>query len=79
VRLEKGVRIMKALRAKASGLAMPQYAVDLTGGLGKVPVDYAYLKARKGKKAYIEGMLGKTGTYMDDGDESRCKQCGLCK
>ena len=79
VRLEKGVRIMKALRAKASGLAMPQYAVDLTGGLGKVPVDYAYLKARKGKKAYIEGMFGKTGTYVDDGDESRCKQCGLCK
>ncbi len=79
VRLEKGIRIMKALRAKASGLAMPQYAVDITGGLGKVPVDYAYLKGRKGKKAYIENMSGATGIYTDDGDESRCKQCGLCK
>jgi len=79
VRLEKGIRIMKALRAKASGLAMPQYAVDLTGGLGKVPVDPAYLKGRKGKKAYMENLSGVTGAYMDNGKKSRCKKCGLCK
>ncbi len=79
VRLEKGIRIMKALRAKASGLAMPQYAVDITGGLGKVPVDHAYLKSRKGRKAYIENLSGITGVYRDNGKKSRCKKCGLCK
>ncbi len=77
VRLEKGIQIMKALRAKASGLAMPQYAIDITGGLGKVPVDYVYLKGRKGKKAYIENLSGITGTYMDNGKRSRCNKCGL--
>lgn len=79
VRLEKGIRIMKALRAKASGLAMPQYAIDITGGLGKVPVDYVYLKSRKGKKAYIENLSGITGVYTDNGKKSRCNKCGLCK
>jgi lysine 2,3-aminomutase len=79
VRLEKGIRIMRALRAKASGLAMPQYAVDITGGLGKVPVDYVYLKGRKGKRVYIENLSGVTGAYTDDGQKSRCNKCGLCK
>ncbi|MDD5243285.1 MAG: KamA family radical SAM protein [Syntrophorhabdaceae bacterium] len=79
VRLERGIRIMKALRAKASGLAMPQYAVDITGGLGKVPVDYVYLKGRKGKKVYMENLSGVTGAYTDDGQKSRCNKCGLCK
>lgn len=79
VRLEKGIRIMRALRAKASGLAIPQYAVDITGGLGKVPVDYVYLKERKGKRAYIENLSGIKGVYADDGQKSRCNKCGLCK
>lgn len=78
VRLEKGIRIMKALRAKASGLAMPQYAIDITGGLGKVPIDYPYLKGRKGKRAYIENLSGVTGVYTDNGKKSRCRKCGLC-
>lgn len=79
VRLEKGIQIMKALRAKASGLAIPQYAVDITGGLGKVPIDHVYLKSRKGRKACIENLSGATGTYRDDGKKSRCHKCGLCK
>jgi lysine 2,3-aminomutase len=79
VRLDKGVEIMKALRGSASGLCMPQYAVDITGGLGKVPLENGYVKKRKGERVYFENLYGEKGTYLDDGEESRCNNCGMCR
>jgi lysine 2,3-aminomutase len=37
--IEDGLALMKALRAKLSGLAMPTYMLDIPGGFGKVPLD----------------------------------------
>ena len=67
VRLKKGVEIMKYLRVNISGLAMPQYVMDITGGLGKVPVDYKYIKKKEGNRIFVEGLTGETGIYHDDG------------
>ncbi len=36
--LEVGLEIMEYLRGRLSGLGIPTFAVDLLGGLGKVPV-----------------------------------------
>jgi lysine 2,3-aminomutase len=79
VKLKKGVEIMRHLREHSSGLAVPQYALDITGGLGKVPVDYKYIKKRKGNKVVVEGLSGRIGLYRDDGKKSACLKCGLCK
>jgi lysine 2,3-aminomutase len=78
VRLEWGVEIMRVLRSNISGLALPQYALDITGGLGKVPVDHQYLVRKEGGSAYVENAAGSIGIYRDDGHESTCQHCGLC-
>jgi len=56
--LEKGVEIMKSLRGRLSGYAIPTYAVDLPGGKGKVPIEYQYLKKKEGSTYAFESPFG---------------------
>lgn len=79
VRLTKGIEIMRTLRREASGLAVPQYAIDVAGGFGKVPVDYVYAKKKGRNSVAIENLLGNTTLYRDVGKTSKCMKCGLCK
>lgn len=44
VSLKEGLELEAELRRKLSGLAMPQYAVDLPQGGGKVPLTKSYLR-----------------------------------
>jgi lysine 2,3-aminomutase len=37
--IEDGLELMRELRARLSGLAMPTYMLDIPGGYGKVPLD----------------------------------------
>ena len=39
--IEDGLALMRALRARLSGLAMPTYMLDIPGGFGKVPLESA--------------------------------------
>ena len=43
VPLERGMELMRELRSRLSGLALPTYAVDVPGG-GKVPVESALVR-----------------------------------
>ena len=43
VPLDKGRRLMAALRGRISGHALPTYVLDIPGGFGKVPVGPDYL------------------------------------
>jgi lysine 2,3-aminomutase len=43
VPLERGLELMKELRSRLSGMALPTYAVDVPGG-GKVPVESALVR-----------------------------------
>ncbi|MCH1917746.1 KamA family radical SAM protein [Leptospira noguchii] len=52
VEIERGVEIMKQIRGRISGLSVPLYVVDLTGGGGKVPLPTSYL-AEKTDRSYI--------------------------
>jgi lysine 2,3-aminomutase len=79
VRLERGIEIMRILRKNASGLAMPQYAVDIPGGLGKIPFDYVYVKGRNRKNVPVESATGAVGIYLNDGKKSACMHCGICE
>jgi lysine 2,3-aminomutase len=44
VGVEEGVALMKALRARVSGLEMPAYMLDIPGGFGKVPLESDHVK-----------------------------------
>ena len=44
ITVEEGLRIMKYLRGRTSGLAIPQYIVNAPGGLGKIPLLPEYIK-----------------------------------
>jgi lysine 2,3-aminomutase len=79
VRLETGAAIMHALRASVSGLCLPQYALDITGGLGKIPLEGSYVKLREGDSVHMENLQGKEGVYGDDGQISRCNGCAICR
>lgn len=44
VPIERGLELMRDLRGRLSGIAMPTYAVDLPGGGGKVAIESALLR-----------------------------------
>ena len=79
VRLETGIGIMRALRKSVSGLCIPHYALDITGGLGKIPLENGYIRGREGQRVFMENLYGEEGAYMDDGEESGCNDCGICR
>jgi lysine 2,3-aminomutase len=79
VKIKRGIEIMRHLRRCASGLAVPHYMVDITGGAGKVPIDYRYIKGKKGNMLRLKGLLKDEDIYKDDGKDSLCLKCGLCK
>jgi len=60
---ETGLRIMKAIRGNLTGIAVPQYMIDLPGGYGKVPVLPDYIKSRDGNKAVVENYQGRRCEY----------------
>lgn len=80
VRLDRGREIMAFLRQNASGLALPQYALDIPGGLGKIPVDEEHVERLRGTTMVrLAGPSGETGLYDDNAEESVCMNCGICK
>lgn len=60
--IDDGIKIMKQLRGRISGLAMPQYILDIPGGHGKVPIDLNYIKKTKGK-TLVQGVFGGETEY----------------
>jgi lysine 2,3-aminomutase len=54
--VERGQALMRQLRGRLSGLALPTYVLDIPGGFGKVPVGPGYL-AGDGRVADPAGTL----------------------
>jgi lysine 2,3-aminomutase len=79
VRLSAGMGLMRELRRSLSGLCIPQYALDITGGVGKVPLEPTYVVKRKGNSLVLRNPAGETGMYRDDGRKSHCHDCGFCR
>jgi lysine 2,3-aminomutase len=57
VQIEKGIQLMRALRGRTSGFAIPQYVLDTP--YGKVPLNYQYLRERDGDEVVLETFSGK--------------------
>jgi lysine 2,3-aminomutase len=62
VPLEQGQALVRELRTRLSGLAMPTYVVDIPGGFGKVPAGAPYLSGSSGEYA-LEDRAGARHVY----------------
>jgi len=56
VPIEHGLELMRALRGRTSGFAIPQYVLDTP--YGKVPLNYQYIKGREGDDVVMESFSG---------------------
>jgi lysine 2,3-aminomutase len=54
---------MKTLRRNLSALALPEYALDLPGGGGKVPLTPSYIQSENGDSVIFENIEGKEYRY----------------
>lgn len=64
---DSGIAIMKQLISHCSGLAVPTYAIDGPGGMGKIPLSPDYILNR-GKELVFENFMGKTCRYPEKND-----------
>jgi len=58
--IKKGVEILEKLRGRLSGMGIPVYAVDLPGGLGKVPLEPDYIVEETDSYLIFRNFEGKT-------------------
>jgi len=63
IALSEGFRLMRSLRRRISGLAMPVYAVDLPGGGGKIPLSENYLLHRREERHELGHEIEREGWY----------------
>ncbi len=71
VPIEQGIRIVRGLRGRTSGFAIPQYVLDTP--YGKVPLNYDYLKGRDGEDMVMETFSGKI--WREPNSLRRCATC----
>lgn len=62
--VSSGLEILRALRGYVSGLAVPQYVIDLPGGKGKVPILPDGCE-RKGNMLFLRTFQGEIVPYPD--------------
>ncbi len=63
VPVSTGLRIMQSLRGFTSGMAVPQYMIDLPGGGGKVPLLPEYVKKIEKDRIVVSSYEGKRYEY----------------
>ena len=61
--LSSGLSILKSLRNRISGLAMPHFVIDLPGGRGKVPLIPDSVEGLEDGKLLLKDYLGKDCVY----------------
>ncbi len=64
----KGIEIIEYLRGHTSGLAVPQFIVDVPGGGGKTPVNPCYLLSRNERTVIFRNYEGVISKYVEPED-----------
>ncbi|WP_051356701.1 lysine-2,3-aminomutase-like protein [Azorhizobium doebereinerae] len=67
--IAEGQGVMRALRGRLSGLAVPTYVLDIPGGAGKVPLTPGYA-ARQGGGWQVADNCGGLHAYADEAGEA---------
>jgi lysine 2,3-aminomutase len=68
--LDRGVRLMRALQGRLSGIALPKLICDTPGGRGKVPLAPDYVVERAPGRTTLETFRGERVDYVDPPDAS---------
>lgn len=63
--VETGINIFKELQGKISGYAIPKLIIDAPNGMGKIPVQYNYIKECNGRSITLENYEGKIMEYKN--------------
>lgn len=66
VPLKKGLQIIRELRGRNPGIALPVYVVDLPGGGGKVPVENNYIKNGPNGRLTAQNWAGNEYQILSD-------------
>jgi lysine 2,3-aminomutase len=77
----KGIEIIEYLRGHTSGLAVPQFIVDVPGGGGKTPVNPCYLLSRNERTVIFRNYEGVISKYVEPEDTrfGGCPEaCRIC-
>lgn len=62
--IAEGQEIIKALRARVSGICLPQYVLDIPGGFGKIPIQPNYIKQTEEGNYLLEDHEGAFHLYF---------------
>ena len=65
--LKKGLEILKAMRGRVSGMAIPKFVIDLPQGGGKIPLEPKYLERRSKTRILFKNFEGNPIKYEDIG------------
>jgi lysine 2,3-aminomutase len=71
VPIAKGQELMRLLRARLSGLAMPTYVLDIPGGRGKVPIGPQWIRTDAGETHVVTDTRGAEHLYFDRVEKSK--------
>jgi lysine 2,3-aminomutase len=71
--IETGIEIMHALRGHTSGLAVPQFVVDLPGGGGKVPLQPDYTLCRSAEEYVFRNYEGQVVRCRNPGPPANAR------
>jgi lysine 2,3-aminomutase len=63
--IAKGQTLMRELRGRLSGLALPTYVLDIPGAHGKVPIGPRYVEERGAGAYEVSDAAGRTHSYTD--------------
>jgi len=63
--LSRGLGIIKAMRGRISGMAIPKFVVDLPEGGGKIPLEPKYVVMRAKKRILFRNFEGRLIKYDD--------------
>jgi lysine 2,3-aminomutase len=66
--LQKGLEIIRGLQGHTSGYAVPTFAIEASGGGGKIPLLPEYVIGRDGKDLLLRNYEGEIFRYPNDGD-----------
>ncbi|OGF64818.1 MAG: hypothetical protein A2Y62_19420 [Candidatus Fischerbacteria bacterium RBG_13_37_8] len=64
--VRKGIEIVEGLRGHISGLAIPNYVIDVPGGLGKVPLQPNYLISMTEEAVVLRNYQGMIARFEDN-------------
>ena len=65
--MEQGLDIIRSLIGHTSGMAVPTFAVDMPGGMGKIPLLPEYFEKRDGRRLDFRNYRGLPCSYIDGG------------